>query len=154
VRVRLHARDGRRVLWLPAGVARAELQSAPLYRARGELERREHARVAGVLVLVVAGVGRALLLGARAIGPILRSFAGAAAGIAPLLLFAPAAADDCVPLTALMATAPALGPPLALAAAAPFDPLHLLPAGSMLLAAGVSHRLSRSRTRPSPALPA
>jgi hypothetical protein len=147
LRARLRARDGRHALWL-AGGAPPAAASARLYRERGDLSRREHARAAGVAVLLALGLGRALVRGAR---PVLLAFLGAAAGVLLLLAAAPDAADGFVPLVAVAAAAPAFGPPLALAAAAIFDPSTLLPAAALFVAAAVSRRSLRSPSRPSPA---
>jgi hypothetical protein len=132
LRSRLQTRDGRAVLWVTAGADRPEFTSARLYRARGEIQLREGARLAGLLVtvtvvLVVAafsGVARAVVV-----------FLGTAAAAALLLVADPAEADFYLPLLPLAAAAPAVGPALALAAAAIFLPAHLWPAAAFFLAA-------------------
>lgn len=132
LRSRLETRDGRAVLWVP-DTDRDDFTSARLYRARGELQLRASARLAGVLVLVAWALAIAVLEGAS--GALLLRFVGVAAAAALLFVTSPADADVFVPLLPLAAAAPALGPALALAAAALFLPAYFWPAAALALAA-------------------
>ncbi len=147
LRSRLLTRDGRAVLWVPADAQAPDLTSARLYRARGEVQLRASARLAGLLVLVAVALALAVLGGATR--PILLRFLGAAAGIALLFVADPAEADFWIPLLPLAAAAPALGPALALLAAALFLPALLWPAAALLLAASAG-RYGSIRHRPPP----
>jgi hypothetical protein len=147
LRWRLRARDGRSVLWAPADADRDDLTGARLYRIRGERELRRAARLGAVLVAAVGALATAVVRGAA--GPVLRRFAGAAAGAALLLLADPAEADLFLPLVPLAALAPALCPAIALGAATLFLPGLLWPAAALLAAALFSPRSLRSPARPS-----
>jgi hypothetical protein len=136
LRLRLQARDGRAVLWVPPGADREGLTSARLYRERGDRQLRGNARLAGVSVTVAVALALAVLRGAAR--PILLRFLGAAAAAALLFVTDPAEADFCVPLLPLAAAAPALGPALALGAAALFLPALLWPAAALLVAASAA----------------
>ncbi len=147
LRLRLLADDGRAVLWVPAAAETADLTSARLYRVRGELQLRAGARLAGLLVFAAAALALAVLEGAAR--PLLLRFLGAAAGIALLFVTDPAEADFYIPLLPLAAAAPALGPALALGAAALFLPALLWPAVALLVAASAAGYGSILK-RPSP----
>jgi hypothetical protein len=141
LRLRLQTGDGRAVLWVPADADREELTSARLYRARGEVQLRADARLAGILVVLAWALAVASLQGRAPVRRLLLAFAAAA------LLFVanPAEADGYLPLLALAAAAPAIGTALALAAAAIFLPAYFWPAAAFALAAAGS-----IRRRPSP----
>ena len=136
LRVRLLTNDGRAVLWAPADAERDDLTSARLYRDRGAIDLDESARLAGVLVFLTGAL--ALALFERAAAKIALRFAGAAAGAALLLVADPAEADMYLPLLPLAAAAPALGPALALGAAAILLPALSWPAVALLVAAVVA----------------
>jgi len=146
LRARLLTRDGRAALWAPADADRDDLTSARLYRVRGELDLRKSARLAGVLVTVLGAVALAILGGGTR--RVLLRFAGAAAGTALLLLADPAGADSFIPLVALAAAAPAVGPALALLAASAVYPGLLWPAAGLLAAAGLGYASSYQHTLP------
>jgi len=157
LRVRLRARDGRSVLWLPRGAPpeRAEFRSARLYRERGELDLRRSARLAAILVFLLYAVVRAAAEGAPATWPAIRRFAAAAAALALVLLVeargAGVAADVLAPLLVVASLAPALGTVLALGAAALVSPdVSLWPAAAFALAGLIaSRRRPRSSSLPS-----
>jgi hypothetical protein len=144
LRARLHTLDGRAVLWVPADAQRDDLASARLYRVRGDLELREGARLAGVLVFALGSAFAA----ARAL---LARLLGAALGSALLFVASPEAADVYIPLAVLSAAAPAAGTALALAAAAFLCPAaYAWPAVALALASAVPAFSLRSPRRPSP----
>ncbi len=135
LRQRLRTRDGRAALWALSDADRPELSGARLYRLRGDIELRANARLAAIVVLVAGVLALAVLEGAS--GAILLRFIGAAAGAALLFLADPAAADAWLPLLPLAVAAPALGPALALGAAALFLPALFWPAAALLVASSV-----------------
>ncbi|MHC4133531.1 MAG: hypothetical protein ACYS0K_00965 [Planctomycetota bacterium] len=143
LRARLHARDGRAVIWIQDELPldREEFMSALLYRQRGDIQMRNEARFAALAVLLLGGAWLGYRRGHRGTLGLLAAFLGLAAGVALLFLAEPRAltlpAELLAPVLVVAALAPSAHAPLGLAAAAVWMPqAYLGPAVAFALASG------------------
>ncbi|MHC4819572.1 MAG: hypothetical protein ACYTF8_16125, partial [Planctomycetota bacterium] len=86
LRARLHARDGRAVLWIQDDLPpdREEFMSALLYRQRGEIQMRREARLAALMALLLGGAWLGYRRGNRGTFGLVAGFVGLAAAVALL----------------------------------------------------------------------